>query len=161
MMNNKGLFFAVLFSMLMMVLTSLGKGFWGGESGRIHWTEKLFYGICHQIPERSFFVNGEPMAVNSRCFGVFSGLLGAWVLIPVFGKKQGNRKWPIWLLVFAIGIQIIDYSGNLLQLWDNTNESRFILGLLLGISGPVVLADQFYTQPKISDKHGRHESGNN
>lgn len=153
-MINKGLFFGVLISLIMLVLTALGKGFWGSETGRVHWSERLFYGICHQLPDRSFFINGEPMAVNSRCFGVFSGLLGGWMLIPVFRNKPGNRKWPVWLLVFAIGVQIIDYSGNLLQLWINTNESRFILGLLLGISGPVIIAEQFYSQPKTNDKQG-------
>ena len=146
-MSNKGLYFGVLISLIALVLFSMGKALWGGRPTDFHWTERLFFGICHQIPERTFFVNELPMAVNSRCFGIFGGLLAGWAMIPVLGSGFRNGKWPVRILVIAITLQLIDFTGNLFGWWVNTNESRFILGTILGISGPLSVASMFYNQP--------------
>ena len=145
-MTNKILYAGVLVSLTALVLAALGKGFWGGEVMKFHWTERLFFGICHQIPERTFFVNDLPMAVNSRCFGIFAGLLAGWAAIPMLTPGLRGGKWPLRILVMAIAIQFIDYSGNLLQWWSNTNESRFLLGIILGFSGPLNIASMLYPQ---------------
>lgn len=145
-MTNKGLYFGLLISLIALVLFALGKGFWGGGSIGFHWTERLFYGICHQIPERTFFLNEMPMAVNSRCFGIFAGLLGGWAVIPLLSKAIREGKWPVRILILAIVIQFIDYSGNFFSFWTNTNESRFLLGIILGFSGPLNIASMLYPQ---------------
>ncbi|PWN08158.1 DUF2085 domain-containing protein [Rhodohalobacter mucosus] len=147
-MINKGLYVGLLVSLIALVLAALGKGMWGGDSSiGFHWTERLFYGICHQIPERTFFLNEMPMAVNSRCFGIFTGLLGGWITITLLSSDMRNSKWLFRLLIIAVVIQIIDYLGNLSGWWTNTNESRFLLGFILGFSGPLNIASMFYTQP--------------
>jgi len=145
-MINKGLYFGLLTSLIALVLVALGKGFWGGSSMEFHWTERLFYGICHQIPERTFFLNDMPMAVNTRCFGVFAGLAGGWAAIPMLSSGLRESKWPVRFLIMAILIQFIDYSGNVLAWWSNTNESRFLLGIILGFSGPLTIASMLYPQ---------------
>src|SRR5512142_1687946 len=44
-----------------------------------------FFGfICHQLPARSFFIDGEPFGVCSRCFGVY------------FGLFLGIAAYPLW-----------------------------------------------------------------
>jgi uncharacterized membrane protein len=141
-MNYKWLYFGVLSALFLMMLTSLGSGFWGGTAGN-HWTEQLYRGVCHQISDRSFTINGQPMAVNSRCFGIFSGMFAGWAFIPALKNKIAGKKWPIWFLLFAGFIQIIDYSGNLFDLWENTNVSRAALGMLFGLSCSIIVADLF------------------
>jgi len=141
-MKNKLLYVGVFIALILLVLLSLGSGLWGGSSGN-HWTEQLFMGVCHQLPDRTFTFMGELMAVNTRCFGIFSGLLAGWGLIPVFSDKISGKKWPLACLLFAGLLQIIDYSGNLFLLWENTNSSRFVLGLPLGMFSSIVIADLF------------------
>lgn len=145
-MNFKGLYVGVLILLLMMLLLSLGSGFWGGNSTGLHFTERLFSGVCHQLPDRSFYINGGPMAVNSRCFGVFLGLFVSWMLIPVFRKFPLKQSNAIIILLFAVMLQIIDYTGNLFEVWENTNNSRAVLGGILGLVSFLVIADLFQPQ---------------
>ena len=88
------------------------------------------------------------MAVNTRCFGIFLGLLVGWVSIPYLKSIIAGRRWPMWILAVAVILQIIDFSGNMAGLWENTNHSRAIFGLILGVSVPVAIADLFYLQRK-------------
>lgn len=143
-MQHKVLYIVSLLALIFLVLVSLGEAFWGGSNNGIHWTSHLFYGICHQIPERTLSIGESLMAVNSRCFGVFTGLLVGWVLIPVISSFTGQKKWPVKLFYVALLIQIIDYTGNLLGFWTNTNLSRLGFGLFLGLSVPVAISDLFY-----------------
>ncbi|MEX0823326.1 MAG: DUF2085 domain-containing protein, partial [Balneolaceae bacterium] len=96
-MQYKKLYGLLLLALMLLVLFSLGKGFWG-DSGAVgaHWTEKLFYGVCHQIPERTFTINGSLMAVNTRCFGIFTGLFAGWLLIPVLKNRFQNNHLIIY-----------------------------------------------------------------
>lgn len=142
-MQHKGLYTGVFAALLMLVLVALGEGFWGSSGAAVHWTEKLFYGICHQIPERSFHINEFPMAVNSRCFGIFGGLWIGWALIPVAKDYMHEVRWVISIFLVAVMLQIIDYGGNLFHLWENTNNTRVLLGGILGISGSLVVSDLF------------------
>jgi len=141
-MKYKALYAGVLVGLILLVLFSLGSGLWGGSNG-LHWTEQLFSRVCHQIPNRTFTFMGELMAVNTRCFGIFSGLLAGWFLIPLLKDIISEKKWPFICLLFAGLLQIIDYSGNLFLLWENTNSSRFLLGLPLGMFSSIVIADLF------------------
>src|SRR5262245_39522704 len=42
-----------------------------------------FRRVCHQIPERSFFIAGLPMAVCARCAGAYAGLLAGGIAAAV------------------------------------------------------------------------------
>ena len=142
-MKSKGLYLGVLISLIFVILFSLGGGIWGAQSTIGHWTGDLFRGICHQNPLRSFHLDGVQMAVNSRCFGVFTGLLTGWLAIPLL-ILSGIKKNPfLWYLLFAVVAQIIDFSGNLIQLWENSNESRVLLGWFLGFTATVSIFDLF------------------
>lgn len=142
-MKSKLLYIGVFISLLFMVLFSLGGGIWGAESTIGHWTGDLFRGICHQNPLRSFHLNGVQMAVNSRCFGVFTGLLTGWLAIPMFIQLKLKKNPFLWYLLLAVIVQIIDFSGNLIQLWENSNQSRLLLGWILGFTAAVSIFDQF------------------
>jgi uncharacterized membrane protein len=148
-MQYRGLYIGVLFALIALVLLSLGKGFWGGDATGRHFTEMLFSGVCHQMTERSIHIGGEPMAVNSRCFGIFLGLLLSWMMIPAFKNLRLKKSAAIRILFFAVMLQIIDYTGNLFHLWENTNLSRALLGGVLGWVSFIVIADHFKPLNKI------------
>lgn len=132
-----------------MLTLSMGSGILGAKTGIGQLTYELFSGVCHQIPDRTYHINGQPMAVNSRCFGVFLGMFISWSLIPVYKNLNIKRSAAVAILLFAAGLQIIDYIGNLMQLWENTNHSRAALGGLLGLVSFSVIADLFSTKKNI------------
>ena len=145
--SRKALYFYVslMAAWVLLVLFSLGETFWPeAKPGEQHWTEAMFYGVCHQIPDRTFQVNGRFMAVNTRCFGIFTSLLAGWLMMPLVRRYAAGRRWPGILLLAACLVQVIDFSGNLLQIWVNTNMSRFVTGGLLGVSVPLYLTDLFF-----------------
>ena len=153
-MTNTKSYWLLLVGITLMVILSLGGGLWGAEQSIGHWTGLLFERICHQNPLRSFQFNGVPMAVNSRCFGIFVGLWGGWLFIPFIIKGSFKKSWKSWFLFLAVMLQIIDYTGNHI-LWENTNVTRASLGGILGIAVTLFLSDLF--KPKI--KRHNHERG--
>lgn len=148
-MKNAASYWLLFLGLSVLLILSLGGGLWGAEQSIGHWTGKLFENVCHQDPARSFSFNGTPMAVNSRCFGVFTGLWIGWLMIPVLILFTLKKIWTNWLLLLAVMLQIIDYMGNHI-LWENSNISRVVLGLLLGIAVAVFLSDLFKRKRKIS-----------
>ena len=94
----------------------------------------FFSFICHQIPERSFFVEGEPFGVCSRCFGVYFGLLVGFVAYPLWRKIDEIEPLPrFWLFLSLIPISV-DWSLTIFGIWENTFLTRFITGLILGFA---------------------------
>jgi len=94
----------------------------------------FFSFICHQIPARSFFVEGEPFGVCSRCFGVYFGLLLGFAVYPLWRKIDEIEPLPrFWLFLSLIPISI-DWSLTIFGIWENTFLTRFITGLILGFA---------------------------
>lgn len=153
-MKHAKSYWLLLAGLSLMVILSLGGGLWGAERSIGHWTGLLFERVCHQNPLRSFHFNGVPMAVNSRCFGIFVGLWIGWLSIPLTTRIIKKNYWRSWFLFLAVMLQIIDYMGNHI-LWENTNAMRAGLGFILGIAVAIFLLDFF--KPKI--KKCNHERG--
>jgi uncharacterized membrane protein len=133
----------MLVGLVALFVISLGTGIWNQPVDYSNWNYRIFYGICHQIQDRSFHINGVPMAVNTRCFGIFSGLLAAWLMVPYLAKITRKKKWPGILLSVSVIIQVIDYTAGQLSIWNSSNFSRFFLGIILGIALVCMIADQF------------------
>ncbi|MFQ6108019.1 MAG: DUF2085 domain-containing protein [Candidatus Aminicenantales bacterium] len=96
----------------------------------------LFSPVCHQIPERSFFCFGYPLAVCSRCMGIYSGFLAGLGLFPIingFSSLSLPRTKLFILLTIPIGIDTI---GNLFHIWATSGLMRFSIGFLWGIILP-------------------------
>jgi uncharacterized membrane protein len=90
--------------------------------------------ICHQKPERTFFVLGYPFAVCSRCFGVYFGVLAGVATYPFWRHIDSVEPLPrIWLFLSLVPIGI-DWLLGALDIWENTFASRFITGLILGFA---------------------------
>ncbi len=94
-----------------------------------------FFGyICHQISDRSFHVNGEQFAVCSRCFGVYFGLFFGFAIYPLWRNiDEIEPLRRVWLFLSLIPIGI-DWSLTVFGIWENTQLSRFITGLILGVA---------------------------
>lgn len=88
--------------------------------------------LCHQLPERSFFIAGEKFAVCSRCTGVYFGFVLTLAVYPLL-KSLRRTDLPSrkWLIAAAIPL-LIDFSLTFFGIWENTPQSRFLTGMLLG-----------------------------
>jgi len=91
-----------------------------------------FTHLCHQIPERSFFIAEHPFAVCSRCFGLYAGFAAAALVYPLVRSLRSTetpaRKW----LFVAATPMAIDFSIEFFGLGHNTHSTRFATGALIG-----------------------------
>ena len=106
---------------------------------------QAFSYVCHQQTERSFFIAGQPLAVCSRCAGLYAGFALTTLLYPLLTSLRRTdppeRKW----LFMAAAPLAIDFSLGLLGIWENTHWSRFMTGALFGA---VVV---FYVMPALAE----------
>ena len=106
---------------------------------------EAFRHVCHQAPERSFFIAGHQFAVCARCTGLYVGFAVAVITYPLLTSLQRTeppeRKW---LFVAATPLAI-DFGLGLLGIWDNTHISRVATGALLGA------AAVFYIMPGLTE----------
>jgi uncharacterized membrane protein len=116
---------------------------------------RSFSYLCHQIPERSFFIAGHPFAVCSRCFGLYAGFMTAAVFYPLVRSLRSietpSRKW---LFVAAVPMAI-DFSIEFFGFGHNTHFSRFATGALLGAVAV------FYVMPGLIELSLRDWPGKN
>ena len=100
------------------------------------WFALTIYGafahVCHQIPERSFFIAGHQFAVCARCTGLYAGFTVAAICYPLVRSLRRTETPPRrWLFVAAAPLAL-DFTLGFLGLWENTHASRFLTGGLLG-----------------------------
>jgi uncharacterized membrane protein len=92
----------------------------------------FFSRLCHQEPERSFIVQGSPIAVCVRCLGIYCGVALASLL--GMGKTLAMR-----LLAIALLLNLLDVATASLHWHGNLPLPRFLLGMLLGVGTGAVL----------------------
>jgi uncharacterized membrane protein len=91
-----------------------------------------FSHLCHQIPERSFFIAGHQFAVCARCTGIYAGFTVALLCYPLlWSLRRRDTPHRRWLFIAAAPIAI-DFSLGFFGIWENTHLSRFLTGALLG-----------------------------
>jgi uncharacterized membrane protein len=116
-----------------------------GQAGIAQGIYRAFGSVCHQLPERSFFIDGHKLAVCSRCTGIYAGFLFTLLVYPLVRSLRRtstpDRKW----LVLATLPLAIDFSLTFFGIWENTHTSRLLTGLLLGSVAV------FYVIPGIMD----------
>ena len=84
----------------------------------------LLHSVCHQLPERSFHLLGEPLAVCHRCTGLYLGFalgVAAWPLLPALSARLAAR--PRCIVLFAVPLAIDWLIGN-------SAGSRFATGMV-------------------------------
>ena len=91
----------------------------------------VFRALCHQRPERSLTILGEPMVVCSRCAGLYLGVvLGVALPLP--------RRWLPYgraLVIESIAFATIDVLTQDLGFHAPFHPVRLATGLLLGWTG--------------------------
>jgi uncharacterized membrane protein len=93
----------------------------------------FFSYLCHQIPQRTFHLSGEPLAVCTRCFGVYLGIVLGFAVYPLWRDTDHSEPPPrLWLFLSLVPIGI-DWSLTVLDVWENTSISRALTGLILGV----------------------------
>ena len=84
----------------------------------------LLHPVCHQIPERSFYLHGVPFAACARCTGLYLGFtlgVAAWPHLPrLAGALAARSRWvAVFMVPLAIDVLV-----------ENTALSRFATGLV-------------------------------
>lgn len=90
---------------------------------------------CHQIAERSYYLNGNEMPVCARDLGILIGLPIALFLLAYVSFRP-----KIWMVIVLLAPMALD--GGLQYLTDYTsfNELRLLTGLLGGAAAAMFLA---------------------
>jgi len=99
----------------------------------------LGFGLCHQLPERSFFGGGLQVPVCARDEGIYIGFVVALLVVAFFerGGRRSSGPPPWWVLVSLIGflgIMALDGLTSYGGLRETTNEIRLITGLMSGVA---------------------------
>ena len=113
--------------------------------------------ICHQLPERSFFVGDYQFPVCARCAGLYvsgaAGLAGWWAIKLLRGWRPqpvppasapwataGQARWAMGLLLIAATPTLVSYLTGMLGVWDGSNITRALLAVPLGVTAGAVVA---------------------
>jgi uncharacterized membrane protein len=106
---------------------------------------QAFSHLCHQFPDRSYYIAGYPLAVCARCTGVYFGFAFGVAAYPLM-RSLGRTDTPArkWLIVAALPLAI-DFASTFFGLWQNTHTSRLLTGALLGAIAV------FYVVPGLMD----------
>ncbi|PKP54305.1 MAG: hypothetical protein CVT90_01980 [Candidatus Altiarchaeales archaeon HGW-Altiarchaeales-3] len=88
--------------------------------------------VCHQKPERSFFIYGHQLGVCARCTGIYIGMLILTLLYPLVRNINNNSTPSKYYLIASLIPIGLDGVTQLIGLRESTNEVRFITGFIFG-----------------------------
>ena|SRR5689334_5756690 len=106
---------------------------------------RAFGPFCHQLPERSYFIEGHKLAVCARCTGIYAGFAFTLLFYPLVRSLRDTATPPRTFLILAALPLAIDFSLTFFGIWENTHTSRLLTGALLGSVAV------FYVVPGIID----------
>ena len=90
---------------------------------------------CHQIADRSYFLNGNQMPFCSRDLGLFLGIALGFGIATFFFLQLN----PMWLLVGLVPIGL-DGGLQLVTGYESTNPLRLVTGIIGGAALALLLA---------------------
>lgn len=105
--------------------------------------DAIGYAICHQIPVRSFQINGQPISLCARCTGMYVGVFVglAYQLIIARRRSEWPDKFKLAVFVVFFLAFAIDGSNSAFTLffgrgllYDTTNLTRLITGTGMGLT---------------------------
>lgn len=103
----------------------------------------LGYGLCHQLPERSFVAGGYQLPVCARDTGIYVGILATALVIAALDRGRRRSEPPsLPVLVIAglfVGAMATDGLTSYLGLRTTTNDLRLLTGLMAGYGIGVIL----------------------
>lgn len=90
---------------------------------------------CHQIAERSYYLNGNEMPVCARDLGILVGLP-----IMLFALAYVSIRPKIWMVIVLLAPLALDGGIQYLTDYTSFNELRLFTGLLAGAGAAMFLA---------------------
>jgi uncharacterized membrane protein len=126
----------------------------------MHW---LGYGLCHQIPARSFAAGGVQLPVCARDTGIYVGFVLSLLVMAALDRGRRRSELP-QMPVLAIGGALV-----LAMAWDGvtsyaglratSNDLRLATGLMCGWALPMVVVPLVNSQLWTRSDPGRVLSG--
>src|SRR4030042_7152551 len=116
--------------------------------------------LCHQLPERSYFLDGVQMPLCARCIGIHFGFVLSAIYLSTGPRRFSSvlpRVWQLAVLGAVMSIFLIDsilsYSG----LSTSDNLRRTLSGLALGVPLPFLLVPllTYILFPKVRSEERR------
>ena len=105
----------------------------------------IFSPTCHQIPSRCLTLYGNPLAVCTRCLGIYLGFFLGTCLYPVLRGLPSESLPEARILIFMSVPIVIDTAANILSLWASPHGLRLATGMIWGSILP------FYFIPGFTD----------
>lgn len=107
----------------------------------LHW---VGFGLCHQLPQRSFFGGGIQLPVCARDTGIYVGFVVALTAIALLHRPSRPRGFPsprTWFVLAAfVGAMVFDGVTSYAGLRATTNDIRLLTGLMAGFAAAAMLA---------------------
>jgi uncharacterized membrane protein len=106
----------------------------------LHW---LGFGLCHQLPARSFFAGGYQLPVCARDTGIYVGFTAALLVVALLDR--GRRRTgmpPAWLLGLGFAaIALLGWDGvtSYMGIRPTTNLIRLATGTGTGFAIALVI----------------------
>jgi len=120
------------------------------------WTGKadaIGYALCHQISERSFQINGQPISLCARCTGMYVGaMLG---ILYQLGLGRRRTAWPQKKYLFVLGIFFVAFGIDGINsaarlflphglLYEPNNTLRLLTGTGMGLTMAAMILPTFH-----------------
>ena len=138
MLKKLALFFLYSLFLLMVFLSLLAPYF---EHCNNHTGAAIVYfgmrPLCHQLPERTFFVWGYKMALCSRCFSIYVSFLFFSFLFFIFRKRFKGFYWKTAVFLFIP--MALDGTTQLVGLRESTQLLRVLTGSLFGLGFALII----------------------
>lgn len=102
--------------------------------------------VCHQLPERSFFLDGRQLPVCARCTGLYlsgaAGLAAWWTVKLLRGWRPQTMppRLAMGLLAIVAAPTAVSYLTGVFGVWDGSNLTRAVLAVPLGVVAGAVVA---------------------
>ena len=113
---------------------------------------KTFSFLCHQIPERSFHLEGHALGVCARCTGIYAGFAASVLFYPIVRSlRHADSPARIWLLLACLPIAI-DFALGFFGIWENTHFSRFATGAIFGAACALFVVPGFLDLGRIMQR---------
>lgn len=103
--------------------------------------ERIGYAVCHQLPEKSIFIEGKQLPVCARDTGIYFGSLISLFFI-LFSRRRSNSipvPYISFTFVFFMLLMGVDAVSSYVGFRETTNSIRLLTGLLVGISLPLFM----------------------
>ncbi len=121
--------------------------------------EWIGYGLCHQLPARSFFGGGLQVPVCARDTGIYVGFvisLGVIGFLHRGERPSGFPARPAWL-VMALMVAVMAWDGvtSYAGIRETTNALRLVTGLTTGYACAALIAPMLNDTMWVSPGPGR------